>query len=92
LDASRGRLIHFLRAAGLATGCEVVIDHNGSMAEIRQNAALGESHRPGCAVVRFNCPLGGDVANIVLNKYGAIDYEYGISSASTDFVGLLSTN
>ena len=30
--------------------------------------------------------LGGEVANIVLNKYGAIDYEWGIKSASTDFV------
>ena len=87
-----GGLIHFLRAAGLATGCEVVIDHNGSMAEIRQNTALGESYRPKGAVGRLNRPLGAEVANIVLNKYGAIDYEYGISSASTDFVGLLSTN
>ena len=26
------------------------------------------------------------MANIVLNKYGAIDYEWGIKSASTDFV------
>ncbi len=30
--------------------------------------------------------LGGDVANVILNKYGAIDYEWGIHSASTDFV------
>ena len=29
---------------------------------------------------------GGEVANIVLNKYGSIDYEWGIKSASTDFV------
>ncbi|KAF9523772.1 hypothetical protein CPB83DRAFT_886687 [Crepidotus variabilis] len=35
--------------------------------------------------IRQNTALGGEVANIVLNKYGAIDYEYGISSASTDF-------
>ena len=33
--------------------------------------------------------LGGEVANIVLNKYGSIDYEWGISSASTDFVGYI---
>ena len=33
---------------------------------------------------------GGEVANIVLNKYGAIDYEWGIKSASTDFVRLTS--
>jgi len=56
------------RAAGLATGCEVKINYDGSMAEIRQNIALGN-----------------EVANIVLNKYGAIDYKWGISSASTDF-------
>jgi hypothetical protein len=31
--------------------------------------------------------LGGELANIILNKYGSIDYEWGISSASTDFVG-----
>ena len=37
---------------------------------------------------RFNIDriIGGEVANIVLNKYGAIDYEWGIKSASTDFV------
>jgi len=32
-----------------------------------------------------NKALGGEVANIVLNRYGAIDYEWGIHSASTDF-------
>jgi hypothetical protein len=30
--------------------------------------------------------LGAEVANVILNKYGAIDYEWGIHSASTDFV------
>ncbi|PPQ95365.1 hypothetical protein CVT26_008210 [Gymnopilus dilepis] len=35
--------------------------------------------------LRQNTALGGEVANIVLNKYGAIDYEWGIKSASTDF-------
>lgn len=29
---------------------------------------------------------GGEVANVVLNKYGAIDYDWGIKDASTDFV------
>jgi len=35
--------------------------------------------------LRQNKALGGEVANVVLNKYGAIDYEWGIKSASTDF-------
>lgn len=30
--------------------------------------------------------LGDEVANIVLNKYGTIDYEWGIKNAATDFV------
>ncbi|KAG2007102.1 aminoacylase 1-like protein 2 [Coprinopsis cinerea AmutBmut pab1-1] len=36
--------------------------------------------------LRQNKALGEEVANIVLNKYGSIDYEWGIKSASTDFV------
>ncbi|KIM41419.1 hypothetical protein M413DRAFT_445430 [Hebeloma cylindrosporum] len=35
--------------------------------------------------LRQNKALGGEVANIILNKYGSIDYEWGIKSASTDF-------
>jgi len=35
--------------------------------------------------IRQNGALGGEVANIVLNKYGAVDYEWGIKNASTDF-------
>ncbi|GLB39888.1 putative peptidase dimerisation domain containing protein [Lyophyllum shimeji] len=35
--------------------------------------------------LRQNAALGGEVANIVTAKYGAIDYEWGIKSASTDF-------
>ncbi|TFK31808.1 hypothetical protein BDQ12DRAFT_693525 [Crucibulum laeve] len=35
--------------------------------------------------LRQNKALAGDVANITLNKYGDIDYEWGIRSASTDF-------
>jgi hypothetical protein len=37
-------------------------------------------------IKRLKIYPGGEVANIVLNKYGAIDYEWGIKSASTDFV------
>ena len=32
--------------------------------------------------------VGGEVANITLNKYGDIDYMWGIKDASTDFVSL----
>ncbi|TFK29434.1 hypothetical protein FA15DRAFT_663972 [Coprinopsis marcescibilis] len=35
--------------------------------------------------IRQNKALGDEVANVVLNRYGDIDYEWGISSASTDF-------
>ncbi|KAJ3568023.1 hypothetical protein NP233_g5984 [Leucocoprinus birnbaumii] len=35
--------------------------------------------------IRQNKALGDEVANIILNKYGSIDYEWGIGSASTDF-------
>ena len=36
-------------------------------------------------LLKYIC-VGGEVANVVLNRYGAIDYEWGIHSASTDFV------
>ncbi|PPQ81021.1 hypothetical protein CVT26_002902 [Gymnopilus dilepis] len=36
--------------------------------------------------IRQNPALGGEVANVVLNKYGAIDYDWGIKDASTDFI------
>ncbi|KAL1680643.1 hypothetical protein EV122DRAFT_207440 [Schizophyllum commune] len=35
--------------------------------------------------LRQNTALGADVADTVRRRYGAIDYEYGIKSASTDF-------
>ncbi|EDR10639.1 uncharacterized protein LACBIDRAFT_317321 [Laccaria bicolor S238N-H82] len=35
--------------------------------------------------LRQNKALGDEVANVILNKYGSIDYEWGIKSASTDF-------
>jgi amidohydrolase len=56
-------------AAALATGCEVSIT-------LEKGTTFD---------LRQNTALGGEVANIVLNKYGTIDYEWGIKSASTDF-------
>ncbi|KAG6841058.1 hypothetical protein C0991_002269 [Blastosporella zonata] len=35
--------------------------------------------------LRQNSVLGGEVANIITAKYGSVDYEWGIKSASTDF-------
>ncbi|KAG5725164.1 Peptidase M20 domain-containing protein 2 [Termitomyces sp. T112] len=35
--------------------------------------------------LRQNPVLGGEVANVTTAKYGAVDYEWGINSASTDF-------
>lgn len=58
------------------------------MYELRQNRALGEFHH--LTTISRKPPLthrvGDEVANTILNKYGSIDYEWGISSASTDFV------
>jgi hypothetical protein len=87
------KLILF-RAAGLATGCQVSIKHEaGSTFDLRQNTALGGSFISSHVIFAhwpiFLAMEGGEVANIVLNKYGAIDYEWGIKSASTDFVSSL---
>jgi amidohydrolase len=56
-------------AASLASGCEVKINNDFS---------------PGYDL-RQNTALGDELSNIVNNRYGFIDYEYGIGSASTDF-------
>ncbi|KAJ2919702.1 hypothetical protein MD484_g665, partial [Candolleomyces efflorescens] len=49
----------------------------GCELKIERSGATGD--------LRQNKALGDEVANIVLNKHGAIDYQWGISSASTDF-------
>ncbi|KAG1717779.1 hypothetical protein EDD22DRAFT_983813 [Suillus occidentalis] len=36
--------------------------------------------------IRQNKALGDELADVVLKRYGTIDYEWGIKSASTDFV------
>lgn len=35
---------------------------------------------------------GGELADVVQKRYGNIDYEWGISSASTDFVSRVKTS
>jgi len=54
----------------LATGCEVNIEK-----------VWGATYD-----LRQNRALASEVANVTLNKYGTVDYHWGISSASTDFV------
>lgn len=56
------------------------------MCDLRQNKALGTSR--GFLACRANIRVGDEVANITLNKYGDIDYIWGIKDASTDFVSL----
>ncbi|KAG6853039.1 hypothetical protein C0991_007332 [Blastosporella zonata] len=54
-------------------------------ASIATGCTVKISRLPGPFDLRQNSVLGGEIANIVTAKYGAIDYEWGIKSASTDF-------
>ncbi|PFH51126.1 hypothetical protein AMATHDRAFT_59581 [Amanita thiersii Skay4041] len=63
------RVTACFEAAATATGCELKLQP--------QKVLMGD--------LRQNKALGKEVANIILNKYGDIDYEWGIKSASTDF-------
>ncbi|KAF8349129.1 hypothetical protein F5887DRAFT_1071293 [Amanita rubescens] len=55
-----------------ATGCELKLNLN-----LTANVVMCD--------LRQNKALGGEVADITLNKYGDIDYLWGIKDASTDF-------
>ena len=85
---NNSRLVH--RAAALATGCQVSIEHMwGSLFDIRQNKTLGTPYKIllKVGVERLiNKKPADEVTDIVENKYGAIDYEWGMRGASTDFV------
>ncbi|KAF8635628.1 hypothetical protein AX15_000267 [Amanita polypyramis BW_CC] len=63
------RTVSCFEAAALATGCELKLE--------RLNMIMDD--------IRQNKALGAEVANITLNKYGDIDYDWGIREASTDF-------
>lgn len=79
------------RAASLASGCKVKINTFYSGYDLRQNTALGTflmSRSVSDKWLIFD-RSGDELSNIVNNRYGFIDYEYGIAGASTDFV---STN
>jgi amidohydrolase len=58
-----------LKAASIASGCKV---------KINNDFYVGYD-------LRQNATLGGELSDIVNNRHGFIDYEYGIASASTDF-------
>jgi len=64
------RVIPCFEAAAVATGCELKVN-------LEANVVMCD--------LRQNKALGGEVANITLNKYGGIDYMWGIKDASTDF-------
>ncbi|KAG6827534.1 hypothetical protein H0H92_011413, partial [Tricholoma furcatifolium] len=69
LEETVKRVLPCFEAAALATGCTVSIN--------RKVGTLFD--------LRQNSVLGGEVAKITTAKYGAVDYEWGIKSASTDF-------
>jgi hypothetical protein len=94
-----GVLSNPYRASALATGCSVEISGmQPPMHDLRQNKALGL-----CPIFQFlfpitdgcSCSFWGYVevaetfARIHRSKTGPVDYEWGISSASTDFVRCL---
>lgn len=60
----------------------------GATYDLRQNKALGRlvSSASFHLIFSYYYPPGGEVAKITLKRYGGIDYEWGIKSASTDFV------
>jgi len=76
----------------MATGCQVDVQPYGQVFDLRQNKALGAtaSFPDGSHLIALyiRSTVGDEVANIVLSKFGSIDYEWGIKSASTDFVRL----
>ena len=78
------------RAASLATSCKVDITDGGATFDLRQNAALSTQTHLFHTPLKKLTPLSGDeFARVFSSQFGPIDYTYGISSASTDFVRIL---
>jgi hypothetical protein len=80
-----------IRAAAQATGCKLKLSFEPGTWDLRQNKSLGnfssfENHTD--TNTKVVLLAGEEVANVVLNKYGTIDYEWGIKRASTDFVNI----
>jgi len=46
--------------------------------------------RCGYSKILINICIGDELSDVVRKKYGYIDYDYGINSASTDFVSVIS--
>jgi len=63
------RVVACFEAAALASSCQVKINEL----------------KPPCYELCQNKVLGDALAEIVNNRYGYVDYEYGIANASTDF-------
>lgn len=58
----------------------------GATHDLRQNRALGKHLCKMCESVFTQIRTGDEVARITKGRYGTVDYEWGIKSASTDFV------
>ena len=74
----------------MAAGVKYKINTLGETFDLRQNTALGQLCFRGNQKMPLTRTPGADVADTVRRRYGAIDYEYGIKSASTDFVSVVS--
>lgn len=69
----------------MATGCDIKINMYGATHDLRQNKALGKLLSVQVFLFTKGC-IGDEVARVTKSRYGTIDYEWGIKSASTDFV------
>lgn len=76
----------FPRAAATATGTTIAFTSESVANELVQNGALGELQTVSPLYLTNTLVSGGELADVVRKRYGDIDYEWGISSASTDFV------
>ena len=86
---NNSRLVH--RAAALATGCQVSIEHMwGSTFDLRQNKTLGTPYKilfkVGVERLINKNPVD-ELTDIFENKYGGIDHgSTAMQGVSTDFV------
>ena len=76
------------RAAALATGCKIKLEKTSITYDLRQNKALSECPKAvqGMQDLSNHSCSGDECADVFSKKFGPVDYEYGIKSASTDFV------
>ena len=76
------------RAAALATGCKIKLEKTSITYDLRQNKALSGCYKTvrGMQDLSYHALSGDECADVFSKKFGPVDYEYGIKSASTDFV------